>query len=58
MPCASSGALCSSPWFKRPAICALLICTVVISLFAGGLVTFLREVFVASRNLRIGHPQP
>ena len=63
-------------------ICAVLICTVVISLFvgaffskdvsneigivfiaalvalAGGLVTFLREVFVATRNLRIGHPQP
>ena len=63
-------------------ICALLICTVVISLFvgaffakdvsneigvvfiaalvalAGGLVNFLREVFVATRNLRIGHPQP
>jgi hypothetical protein len=63
-------------------ICALLICTVVISLFVGaffstdvsneigvvfiaaltalggGLVTFLREVFVATRNLRIGHPQP
>ena len=58
--------------------CALLICTVVISLFlgaffstdvsnvigvafiaaltalGGGLVTFLREVFVATRNLRIG----
>lgn len=63
-------------------ICALLICTVVISLFvgaffstdvsneigivfiaalvalAGGLITFLREVFVATRTLRIGHPQP
>ena len=59
-------------------ICALLICTVVISLFigaffardvsnvigvafiaaltalGGGLVIFLREVFVATRNLRIG----
>jgi hypothetical protein len=59
-------------------ICALLICTVVISLFigaflardvsgvigvtfiaaltalGGGLITFLREVFVATRNLRIG----
>jgi Protein of unknown function (DUF2721) len=63
-------------------ICALLICTVVISLFVGaffstdvsreigvvfiaaltalggGLVAFLREVFVATRNLRIGHPPP
>jgi hypothetical protein len=59
-------------------VCALLICTVVISLFlgaffstdvsnvigvafiaaltalGGGLLTFLREVFVATRNLRIG----